>query len=268
MRLKGKRMRMLGLLFALLLNAIPLYGVKVHGWSASTVVVLYWFENLAVAVFTCLRIALHRKLTRKRGHWRAGALGAQANGQPIKAGLLGEYAVIAFVFTLVHGIFVGAFVAIAASNHPNQPIWQFSRAEFLQGAQLMLLVMAAEFVVDAILMRGRSFAWLKGYVGQRMGRVLVMHLTIIVGMGAMMATESPFAVLYVLIGLKTLWDLLASNASARPSELPAKPPRWLGAVADKLGKDAGGAEEMARDWARNRESMISAAREDEEVMPA
>jgi len=261
-------MRLLGLLFALLLNAIPLYGVKVHGWSASVVVVLYWFENLAIAVFTCLRIALHRKLTRKRGHWRGGALGSQSGNQPAKAGLLGEYALIAFVFTLAHGFFVGVFVAIAAANHPDQPIWRFSFDEFRGGAGLLLLVMAAEFVADAIMMRWRSFAWIKGYVGQRMGRVLVMHLTIIFGLAAMMATESPLAMLYVLIGLKTLWDLFASNASAQPSELPASPPRWLLWLADRMAKDKGGSAEMLADWQRHRESTIRLAREDEEVMPA
>jgi hypothetical protein len=116
--------------------------------------------------------------------------------------------------------------------------------------------------------RKRSFAWIKGYAGQRMGRVLVMHLTIIFGMGAMMITESPFAVLYVLIGLKTLWDLAASQAGARPADLSAEPPRWMLKLGDKLGKDQGGAAEMARDWKRNRDNMIAAAKQDEEVMPA
>src|SRR5437899_7172224 len=85
-------MRWLNLLFVLLVNAIPLYGVKVLGWSALTVVMLYWFENLLIAVFTCARIALHRQLTRKRGHWRTGQLGTRVGGKPSGQGLLGEYA--------------------------------------------------------------------------------------------------------------------------------------------------------------------------------
>jgi hypothetical protein len=262
-------MRWLNLLFVLLVNAVPLYGVKELGWSASTVVVLYWFENLLIAFFTCARIALHRKLTRKRGHWRQGQLGTKVNNQPSTAGLLGEYATMAFVFTFAHGIFVGAFVLIGAENHGDDPHWAFSRVQFWQGAELMALALIADFIVDALAMRGRSFAWIRTYVDQRMGRVIIMHLAIIFGMWGMMATESPFAVLYVLIGLKTLWDLASTNASAKAAAaLPDQPPAWALKLADSVAKKDGGAKKMARDWEQQRENMIRAAREDEEVMPA
>src|SRR5262249_47419261 len=214
-----------GLVFTLLVNAIPLYGVQYRGWSASTVVALYWSENLAIAVFTCARIWLHRKLTRKRGHWRGGTLQVSSNGKLLTSGLLGEYATLAFVFTLAHGIFVGAFIGIGASNHGDSPAWQFSREQFVLGVQWLLIALTVEFFLDAVTMRSRSFAWIKAYVGQRTGRVLIMHFVIIAGMGLMMATDSPFAVLYVLIALKTAWDLLASNRVARADTLPEQPPQ-------------------------------------------
>src|SRR3954467_12002220 len=84
---QGMSMRWIGLLFALLVNAVPLYGVHNLGWSASTVVALYWSENLALAFFTCARIALHRKLTRKRGHWRGGTIGVKVNDKLVTGGL-------------------------------------------------------------------------------------------------------------------------------------------------------------------------------------
>ena len=257
-------MRWLNLLFVLLVNAVPLYGVRELGWSASTVVVLYWFENLLTVFFTCARIALHRTLTRKRGHWRAGQLGTKVNDKPSTAGLLGEYATMAFVFTLAHGIFVGAFVLIGGQDHGDDPRWAFSRAQFVQGAQWMALALVADFTVDAATMRGRSFAWLKAYVGARMGRVIIMHLAIIFGMWGMMATESPFAVLYVLIGLKTLWDLVASGSGVK--QLPDEPPAWaLKVGAQQHGRSA--AEQRAW-WTREVEAQKRAAIEDEQVMPA
>jgi len=258
-------MRWLNLLFVLLVNAVPLYGVKQLGWSASTVVVLYWFENLLIAFFTCARIELHRKLTRKRGHWRTGQLGTKVGDKPSTAGLLGEYATMAFVFTLAHGIFVWGFVAIAA-DHSSEAIWQFSRVQFVQGAQWMALALVADLLVDAASMRQRSFAWIRAYVDKRMGRVLIMHFVIIFGMGAMMLTESPAALLYVLIGLKTLWDLAGSKTSAGPAALPEEAPAW----ALKLGsmqKEVSPAQ-LAAKWKQQREEMIRAAKENEEVMPA
>jgi Family of unknown function (DUF6498) len=119
-----------------------------------------------------------------------------------------------------------------------------------------------------VTMRSRSFAWIKAYVGQRMGRVLILHLAIIFGMWGMALSESPFAVLYVLIGLKTLWDLAASNASAKADALPADAPGWALKLADAVAKDKGGAKEMQADWKRSREQLQRAAIEDEQVMPA
>jgi hypothetical protein len=131
----------------------------------------------------------------------------------------------------------------------------------------MLAVMSADFLVDALQMRSRSFAWIKAYTEKRMGRVLILHLAIIFGMGAMAMTESPFAVLYVLIGLKTLWDLAAAGAGAKAATLPPEPPAWALKFADKVARDKGGAAEMQADWKRSIEQARRAAIEDEEVMP-
>jgi hypothetical protein len=259
-------MRWINLLFVLAINAVPLVGVKYYDWSALTVVALYWVENLLIAVFTCARIALHRTLTRKRGHWRTNQLGVKVNDKPSGLGLLGEYATIAFVFTLAHGIFVGGFILIAGQNHTGDPLWVISGEQLRQGAQWMAAAMTLEFAIDAATMRSRSFAWIKAYVGKRMGRVLVMHLTIIFGMWGMMATESPFAVLYVLIALKTLWDLAAGMAGEKAANLPAQPPARLGKLTNKVGRDQGGAAKITADWQRNVEQMKRAAIEDEEVM--
>jgi len=261
-------MRWLNLVFVLLVNAVPLYGIKYLGWSIGTVLMLYWVENLLVALFTCGRIALHRALTRKSGHWRGGSLGVMVNGKPSTSGLLGEYATMAIVFTLAHGIFVFAIVFLFGEGRTDPEQWRFSAEQFRFGALQMIGLMSADFLVDAVQMRSRSFAWIKTYVQQRMGRVLVLHLAIIFGMMAMAATESPIAVLYVLIGLKTLWDLAAAGSSAKADSLPENAPQWLGKFADKVADKHGGAAAMQADWKRARENLLRAAREDEQVRPA
>jgi hypothetical protein len=199
-------MQWLNLLFVLLTNGVPLYGVKLLGWSATTVLVLFWFENLLTAVFTCIRIAVHRQLTRKQGHWRPGQLGLLVNGKPSRSGLLGEYATMAFVFTLAHGVFVWGIVVFLGGGH-DEAIWQFSAAQFRQGAGWIALTLALNLVVDLAGIKARSYAELKSYVQVRMGRIFVLHFTIILGMFAMLATKSPYAILYLLIAFKTLWEL-------------------------------------------------------------
>ena len=189
----------------LVTNAIPIYGVIRLHWSVANVLVLFWVENLLVAAFTCLRIAVHRALTRKRGHWRSGQLGAESSDAVGRgATLLGDYATIAFVFTFAHGVFVLAITFILGHNLPNEPNWHFSFDALRQGALLLAGVLAAGFLADLPGMRGRPFAWIRLVVQQRMGRVLVLHLAIIFGMMAMGATNSALGLLFVLIGLKTL----------------------------------------------------------------
>ena len=257
----------MNILFVLLVNAVPLYGVTVLGWSAGTVLMLYWLENLLVAMFTCARIALHRKLTRKRGHWRAGQLG-RFGGRSDGPGLLGEYASLAILFTLVHGVFVAVVVFMVGVDRPDVVGWKFSGEQFLVGALQMLAVLSLDFLVDAARMRSRSFAWIKAYARQRTGRVLILHLAIVFGMFGMVASDSPLVILYVLIGLKTLWNLAASNAGAKPDTLPPEPPAWALEVANTIVADAGGAAALQADWKRSIDDARRAAVEDEEVMPA
>ena len=246
-------MRWLNWLFVLLLNSVPLYGVKYHGWSVGTVLLLYWLENLLIGLFTAGRIALHRALTRKRGHWRAGVLGAKVNGKPSRAVLLDDYIGFAVFFTLAQGLFAAAVVFVLG---PDYPQLHFSAGQFLQGAWQMLVVLGAEFAVDAFQLRSRSFAWIKAYAQRRMGRVVIIHLTIIFGIIGMAASQSPLAIVYVLIALKTLWDLAGQNAGNSPTRLL----KVAGKIRKAQGTDA--------TWQRECAAAQRYVLDDEQVKPA
>src|SRR3954468_162071 len=51
------------------LNAIPIGGLLLYGWSDGTALALYWFETLIALFLVALRIRIHRKATNKRGHF-------------------------------------------------------------------------------------------------------------------------------------------------------------------------------------------------------
>jgi hypothetical protein len=256
-------MAWLNALFVLAVNAVPLYGALVLGWSAITIVVLYWFESVLVIAATIIRILAHRKLTRKSGHWRGGSLGGmQVNGRTVKSSLLSEYATIAIVFTAAHGVFVAVIAFMATANRPEAQ-WHFSFSEFRYGAISIALFTLGDLIADLATLKQRSFAWISGYVQRRLGRVFVMHLTIIFGMFAMMAMDTPYALLYVFIGLKLLMDLGGTSGKVEIDPVPAKAPPWALKLADRIGKEKGGAKAMAADFERDAENARQRAIEDE-----
>ena len=261
--------RLPSLLLVLLVNAVPVVGVLRYGWSATNVLVLFWFENLLIAIFTCLRIALHRKLTRKRGYWRGGQVGVQVNGKTVKSGLLGEYAVKAFPFTLAHGVFVAVIALMLAQNHADDPMWQLSWVQVGRGVGIIAAMLAIEFLADLATLRSRSFAWMKDYMQRRTGRVIVLHLAIIFGMFAMAMTDSPLGILYVLLGLKALAEVgsVFGQGAVQKSE-SEPPPAWALKMVDKLGKDKGGSAAFMKEWEREQETNRRNAIEDEEVVSA
>ena len=261
--------RLPNLLLVLLVNAVPVVGVLRYGWSATNVLVLFWFENLLIAIFTCLRIALHRKLTRKRGYWRGGQVGVQVNGKTVKSGLLGEYAVMAFPFTLAHGVFVAVIALMLAQNHADDPMWQLSWVQVGRGVGIIAAMLAIEFLADLATLRSRSFAWMKDYMQRRTGRAIVLHLAIIFGMFAMAMTDSPLGILYVLLGLKALAEVgsVFGQGAVQKSE-SEPPPAWALKMVDKLGKDKGGSAAFMKEWEREQETNRRNAIEDEEVVSA
>ncbi len=256
---------------ALLVNAVPLVGVLYFDWSAINVLVLYWFENLLIAACTCIRLVMHRRWTRKRGYWRrSNRLGIKINDKPAEMGLIGEYATGAFAFTLAHGIFVGGIALLVRQNYPDQAMWQLSWAHVLRGALAIAVFLGIELSIDLTRIRGASFAALRDYAQARMSRVVVLHLAIIFGMLAMAMSNSPMGVLYVLIALKTLADLfaIAVRGAPRMADSDTPPPAWSVRMADKLGKDKGGAAGFLKQWQDEREKARKDAVEDEEPMPA
>ena len=256
---------------ALLINAVPLIGVRYFEWSAINVLVLYWFENLLIAGCTAVRLVMHRRWTRKRGYFRrTNRLGIRINDKPADMGLVGEYATAAFAFTLAHGIFVGGIALLVHQNYPDQAMWQLSWDQVLRGAAAIAAFLGIELLVDLTRIRGASFAALRDYAQGRMSRIVVLHLAIIFGMMAMAMSNSPMGVLYVLIALKTGSDLIGIAVRGAPkiADSDTPPPAWTMKMADKLGKDKGGAGGFLKQWQAERERARKDAAEDEEPMPA
>lgn len=193
-------------------NSVPAFGVLAADWTAATALALYWCENILIALLVGLRLWLHRRATRKRGHWEAHLSGPRRTGSST---FLSDFLTGALVFTAAHGLFLGAILFLVIPE-------QFPEAggvdlsALLQGIGVISLFLLLGFLYDAIHLASRTFAWVRRLATLVLGRVVVVHLTIIFGMVGMAWLGGPRGFFLVFAGLKTLSDLTAMTASGRP----------------------------------------------------
>jgi hypothetical protein len=191
-----KNLSNLPLIALLAANALPVVGVLCLDWDAFAIVLLYWAENIVIGFYNVLKMAFV-----KMDH-------------PIEH--LGKLFVIPFftfhygMFTMVHGAFVIGFF----KGDMNQP-GQFHGSLF----QLDLpLSMYAGFVC-LLISHGISFGhnyFYKGerertnlgkLMGQPYGRIVVLHIAVLIGGFLTMVMDSPVGVLLILVLMKTGVDV-------------------------------------------------------------
>ncbi len=247
--------------FILATSLVPLAGVMWFGWSASTLLLVFWSETLLAGTANVVRIGLHRRLTRARGHWHRQIDDSSKRKSKSETTFLAEYATILYVFTFAHGLFLGIFLMILNQNWRGEgpSPWQIDVASFRSGMLAVAGITAFELLYDLMSLGQKPFSWLKARMQVALGRVVILHLVVIFGAFLMMRYETPMSFLAILVGLKTLMDL---GASAGPVETPTKAPRWLVALAKKQGLD------MEREWTNIIAEQKREAEEDELALPA
>jgi hypothetical protein len=250
-------------LFIIAHNAVPLIGVVFYGWSIATTLVVFWAETLVNGTANAARIYAHRCWTRKRGHFRQHQRdpGKKAlAGEPVEHGsFLLSYVVVLYPLTLAHGLFLVGFLAILSQNATaaSASSWWVDFADLRKGLVTIGLLAALECLVDLTNIAHKPFSWLKKRVDRSLGRVLILHLGLLGGAVLLVKFETPVTFLAVIVLLKTLLELVASNAE---SPLPTEPPRWFVFAAKKTGRDA------SEEWAQVLADETRQSEEDEMVL--
>lgn len=168
-------------------NLIPVLGILNSEWSIGTIMIGYWLENVVIGVFNALKL-----------------IAIPTSNYP---GKIKKIAMTAFftihygLFSLVHGVFV--FVL-------------FSRFSVDYWAVLL-------FVLGLVLSHGVSY-WFHFIVGQEKKsrtaqelftapyrRVMVLHLTILLGGGLAAVLGQPVWALLLMTSLKIGIDLLTHS---------------------------------------------------------
>jgi hypothetical protein len=181
-------------------NLIPVAGVLLWDWSVFALLVLFWMENVIIGAFFALRM-----------------LCADPRDAALWAGKLFMVPFFCFhygMFTAIHGVFVfSIFGGKSYSASGLQVLEPAARAASELGLWLPLAALLASHAFSFVwnyLVRGEfRRASLPALMAKPYGRVVVLHLAIILGGIGAMALGSPVWALLVLLALKIGLDLKA-----------------------------------------------------------
>ena len=212
----------LHLLFALVLNAIPAWGVFALGWSVGVLLILFWLENLAGVLLIGVRLHLHQKRSNDPLYRNlAAAPRMSVNGKEVRfVSHARGFLAMALPFALAHGIFAIALPWAFAQQDSgaNAALWAPRWVDVKLGAGLLGLAMLCDLLVDLRCLARWPAAAVKAQADARMLRVMLLHVVIIFGAVAASKFESPYGMLAVMLGLKTLTDAVLAAAAGAASK--------------------------------------------------
>ena len=236
-------------------NLVPLAGVLLFGWDLPTIVAIYWAENGVVGVFAVGRILTAGSArpvrlaprpeppdpprapgapppppSRTSDAARAAAMAAVEI--PIAAArfLLVPFFLVHYgLFWLVHGVFVWAALPamFASVGDASAPGTGPDGSVVVLAACALLVSHGASFVLNWLLGGEYASSTPAAEMQAPYGRVVILHLTIILGAFGVAILGAPIGALVVMVVLKTGVDLAAHlaerkrAAARRGAERPA-----------------------------------------------
>ena len=210
-------------------NLVPLAGVLFLGWSLITLLALYWLENGVVGVYAFGKIATAEAVDENPGRVEVNGVAtppAQLRDPRLARAIYLPFFVVHYgLFWVAHGVFVLIALPLMFTSFSGG-------AEPTAGdvvAALDLGTMAWALLV-LVISHGASFLfnWLWG--GERLtstpaaqmmapyGRVVVLHVTIVIGAFVVAILGQPIGALLVLVVLKTIADLAGHLAERRHAD--------------------------------------------------
>lgn len=179
----------------ILFNLIPLIGVLFLDWNLSSIMVLYWFENVIVGFFNALKMAKAEGTTPKTKLYsgRKSVTIAQKSGSIL-------FFIVHFgMFTFGHGVFIFAFF--------GRDLPAFST--LLPAALCLFVSHGISFVYNYIRNQEYKRIAFQDLFFQPYKRIFIMHITIVIGAFIAFQFEQPTLFLVLLIFLKIVVDIFS-----------------------------------------------------------
>jgi uncharacterized protein DUF6498 len=252
--------RIVHLLTLLAVNAIPAAGWFVKDWSPGTTLTVYWFENVAACLFVSARIVLHQRWSPRRGHFKYRAPKTERRSSPGSQDSFARgFLATSLAFCAAHGLFLGVVLFVFShkgDRHPADVDWH--SAGF--GCASVVVVLAIDFVVDLPGLRDWSFLNIEQTAYRGLGRVVVVHFTLLVGLFAVGVTGATSSLFGIFVVFKTLYAL----SIALPQRAAMQSPEWLRRLLNRLPRVDFG-QEFEEQWLKDQ--AAEAERRDRNEQP-
>ncbi|MFA6427316.1 MAG: DUF6498-containing protein [Candidatus Magasanikbacteria bacterium] len=171
-------------------NLLPLAGVLFFRWDIATILFMYWFENIVIGICNCIKMA------KAQGKTMTTVEGV-SKPDPDKRFFIAFFLFHYGFFTLGHGIFVFTFFGIPDA-----------------GVLFIFLSIISLFVSHGV-------SYIRNFINkgeykkvspkllfiQPYKRIVIIHLTILLGGGITTITGNSLTALIILIGLKISLDI-------------------------------------------------------------
>lgn len=198
-----------------LANLIPIWGVLYDQWSIFSIVFLFWTENVVIGIFNIAKMLVCGFV--------GNAVGGDANVSPartsvgrgftsVSAMFLSAFFTFHYgMFCFVHGVFV--IELLGRDKLPGGFPNPFERAIRELSGDLSFAILALiashgfSFVANYLKAGEYKQVALIQLMGAPYGRIVVLHLAIIVGAFVSLALGSGAGILLVLIAGKIILDL-------------------------------------------------------------
>jgi hypothetical protein len=236
--------RIVHLLTLLAVNAVPAAGWFVGDWSAGTTLIVYWFENVATCVFAAALIFGHQRLSPRRGHFRYQPPGPKRRGS--RSSFVHGFLAMSVAFCTAHGLFL-AVILLMLNKTGERGLGLLDWRSVGFGCLSVLVFLITDFAVDLLSLRKWSFLQVERTAHRAIGRVIVVHFTIIFGLVGVAMTGASSALFGVFVVLKTLYSL----SLALPQKEPTKVPTWLNRILNRIPNVRPG-QRFEDYWARDR----------------
>jgi hypothetical protein len=197
----------------LAVNMVPLFGVLFWGWDVGTILIAYWLENGVIGLLNIPKIMLAARGTPVIGPVIAGFFALHYGG-----------------FWIGHGIFVFIIVGMATRGlfgfvFGFDPIGNVVRdPQVLLIALLLFASHGVSFVFNYLGRREYLNTTPMKQMFQPYGRLVILHITIIVGSFFVIGVGQPVGLVALLVILKTAVDLLFHLREHARAAQPAAPP--------------------------------------------